>query len=169
MNYGLIALIILQVCMVGGCFFVYSRFLSDKESLKQDIAGLKTDMALISASVAASKVIVEGLEITHYKALQTRQLALETEINTYGSKIVSLVESQSSLSAKLASRERVEKRNATKASAQDAEEAEDGPLTFAQGLQGVGAIPLYAEALPPLNNQKNGHNIPSHFGKKVGT
>lgn len=171
MNFGLIALIFLQLVMVGACFFAYSRFLTDKEGLKQGIASLERVTDLLSAKADNALKVAEGLEVTHYKALQVRQLALETEQGSTATKLHSYVESLTSLSGKLASREKVEKRAA--ALAEPAEPVEPSPrrgkqIADEEFLRMVEAgeivLPEGGGATEPAPRPMK----PSHFGKMVG-
>jgi hypothetical protein len=122
MNFGLTALIFLQLCSVGACLFVYSRFLSDKNGLIRDLARIDVVLAQTNATAANALKVSESLEVTHYKALQVRQLALETEANTTASKLMGFTESLAALNAKLASRERTD-RKALKETLEDQAEA----------------------------------------------
>jgi hypothetical protein len=122
MNFGLTALIFLQLCTVGACFFVYSRFLSDKTGLIRDLARVEVILAQATATAGQALKVAEALEVTHYKALQARQLALETEANTTASKLLGFTESLSAVNAKLASRERTD-RKALKETLEDQAEA----------------------------------------------
>lgn len=141
MNYGLIALIFLQLALSGGTFFVLARMLAMKSELQREMARASENAGRAVHLAEDAERHVEALELSHYRALQARQLAVETEIGRWQSKVDGLIESQAHLSVKLTSREKTD-RKVEKAAAPATESQVTIDDLIAQGLaQPLGVVP----------------------------
>ncbi|MEK6283954.1 MAG: hypothetical protein AABN95_26685 [Acidobacteriota bacterium] len=161
MNYGLLALVLLQFCLSVVCLAAAVRLWNIQSAHERETSTLATAIAEARKDAARALQVVESLELSHYKALQGRQLALETEVAAWRVKVDSLDESVKSLSAKLASREKIEKRNIERPAVLVPEpEAPAGPMTVEQLIAAGHAIPL--DGNPAGQPSRNGN-----FGRKV--
>lgn len=161
MNYGLIALVIVQVTLSMVCIIAAVRLWNIQSTYERVQVALETRMTVAEATAATAKQMVESMEVSHYKALQARQLGLETEVAKWTIKVDSLLESQASLSSKLASREKVERKAASrKEEPPESEPEAPGPVTLEQLIAQGHAMPLVAQdAATPSQN--------GSFGKRV--
>lgn len=162
MDYGLLAVILVQVALSMVCTVASVRLWNIQSGYEKQQASMENRLATSEIKIDLAKGAVFALETSHYKALQTRQLGLETDVQAWRIKVDSLVESQASLSAKLASREKLE-RKAIERSIQG--EAVDknpsgGPMTIEDLIASGQAMPLQPDPKPQRVN--------GSFGKKVG-
>lgn len=161
MNYGLLALVLLQFCLCSVCIIAAVRLWNIQSAHERENSALALLLAEARKDSARALALVEALEVSHYKALQGRQLALETDVQAWHVKANSLEESMHSLSAKLASREKLERKAFDKANLPPAPVAEPtGPMTIDELIAQGHAIPL--AGTEPAQPHRNGS-----FGKKV--
>lgn len=161
MNYGLIALIIVQVALAGVCAIAAVRLWNVQSAYERVQVAMESRVTLAEATAAAAKQMVESMEVTHYKALQARQLATETDVGSYRVQLDSLVESMASLSAKLASREKLERKAAKAEPAEPVAATEpEIPVTLEQLIAQGHAMPMGAAEVPtPSRNGSFGARI----------
>lgn len=139
MQYGLLALILVQVCMVGACGYVYYRSRSMQDLEKHDRMSWSARIEAAYGLADGAKKAVEMIEVSHYKSLAIRYEESQREIESMRAKIARLEESVESLSNKLASRDRQD-RALARADAAAAAEIEAATRN-GNGRQAVPAMP----------------------------
>lgn len=114
---------------------------------KQDNAGTRKEMAVFSQDARTAKdasewakTQIETIEVGHYRKLRVMLEEAMTELESCRTKIRSLEESVASLSAKLASRERVDKLNEKKRAREEAPAPETGAVPAPSGEGSVDSL-----------------------------
>jgi len=172
-DMGQIALLGLQlvVLIVGAVIYSLQHGMYGLEKRDRGMFGDRVAEALRQASAALRGA--EMIEVEHYKALATKYAALLTEVEQLRVQIHSCNESVSSLSNKLASRQRadaaadrraMERETAAVKRPLDSQEIPSGvdPLEWMKA-NGLAAPLAYQQTEMPLAQPKQ----PSGFGRKV--
>lgn len=170
-DFGQIALIIIQIIMLIITFFVHSRQLSAVDIEKRDRGdfGAKVAEALRVAQAALRGV--ELIEVEHYKALAAKHAKLLQDVEDLKCQILSLEESVKSLANKLASRQRADNAEFRRMSSFQPDEEINPPVSRPPKgevdlewlkAQGV-AVPLSTAPQQPQNPPPNS----AAFGKMV--
>lgn len=159
MNYGLLAVILIQVALCGVVIVYAERLKNIQSTYGREQIKIETKVSLAMDALDAVRRTVGDMELSHYRALQARQLATETEVHAFHRKVASLEESQASLSNKLTSREKIE-RKAERAAIKEVREESDPSQTTLEELIAQGAA-------MPLEPTRATNGRVTNFGKKV--
>lgn len=142
-------LALVQILVVIGNAYLLARQKNRSEVEKRDVEGFRIDLGLVRQLAEAAKQDAHDLNVQKYEAIRAKcdEVLLELKDCRLSNQV--LRETVTSLSNKLASREKVEKRNASKAEEPEPPEEEvqlppvPGGMTAAQLAQ-LGGIPLQA-------------------------
>jgi len=154
-------LALVQILVVIGNAYLLARQKNRSEVEKQGVDQVKIDLGLVRQLAEAARTEATLLNTDKYEAVRAKCEELLIELRDCQAKNRALAESVTSMSNKLASREKVEKR-AAKAAAEEAEEdvqqSQVGPGGLSPDvLAQLGAIPLQPQHPAPAT--------PSTFGK----
>lgn len=163
MDYGLLAVILVQVCLALVCTVASVRLWNIQSGYEREQAVMESRLATSEMKIDLAKGAVFALETSHYKALQTRQLGLETDVQAWRIKVDSLAESQASLSAKLASREKLERKANEKMSLSDVVDK-----NLSSNVQMSIEDLIASGQAKPLQPDPEVKRVNGSFGKKVG-
>lgn len=170
--YGVVSLMGAQVLAVVLGAIIYSRQKSALDIEKRDRGtfGAKVDKALQQAHDAL--LGVERIDVEQYRALAKKLADAYQEIEMLKARVLAQDESIKSLSNKLASRERADRRAAVTHPAPDDDEVEPGQSTAkkspqAQTLEALAAQGIAVPLFPEQNHAPQNHRPPG-FGKVIG-
>lgn len=163
MEYGLISLFGAQLAAFIAGIFTYVRQRNRSDAFGRESAKLEAQMEVLKLATAEAKATAERVEQSHYHVLRSSLEECLTENSRLKGKFLGLDESVERLYAKLASRDKTEKKAARAAAAAEPAADEDDQVTpeipgriSKEDLTRMGAIPLPSNAVPAR---------PSTFGK----
>lgn len=159
MNYGLLSVILIQVALCAVVIVYAERLKNIQSAYGREQVKVETKVSLAVDALDAVRRTVADLELSHYRALQARQLATETEVHAFHRKVASLEESQASLSNKLTSREKIERKAERAATKEDREEVNPAQVSLEELIAQGHAMPM--EPARAANGRV------TNFGKKV--
>jgi len=151
----------LTVFILSALIYGRQKSALDLEKRDRGIFGIDVKAAVQAASEA--KRTVDMVEVDHYRKLATLFTCLTTEHEGCKAKIAALEESVSSLSNKLASRDRADKAVAKRTTAQSEKENE-GLVPTVAGASDLDSI-LRAHGVPMAPVTASPEARPASFGK----
>jgi len=113
-QYGIIALVLVQLGIAAACALLYLRGRNANDMDKRDRETYSARVEVAYGMADSAKKAVETIEVTHYKALAAKYEVACQDIVRLEAQVKSLKESVESLSNKLASRERADRALAAK-------------------------------------------------------
>lgn len=109
--FGIAALILVQIAVAGACLYAYTRLRHAQDTAGQEKIswGVKVEAAVTQADTA--RRLVESIEVEHYKRLRSLVESLNAELTDARARIVSLERELKVCQTKLASEERIARRD----------------------------------------------------------
>lgn len=147
---AIIGLLTVQLCIAGGCAFLYARFRSKADAERTLLApwGIKVEAAIGTANDA--KRAVETIELEHYKSLRSLFESQALQIANLKAENTALLQRIESLEVKVQTLQRMDRKERNK----EAKLAADPWKPVAEERGEDGKIPddlLHREGIP-LNN-----------------
>lgn len=109
--FAVVALLVVEVAVAAACLYAYTRIRSQQDSTGQErIAwGVKLEAAVTQADSA--RRLVETIEVEHYKRLRALVESQAAELSDARARIISLERELKVCQTKLASEERIARRD----------------------------------------------------------
>lgn len=144
-------LLFVQAGFVGACLYAYNRIRSQQDSAGQEKLnwGVKIEAAFTQADTA--RKVAESMEVTHFKALRNLVEGYAAELSDARARIVSVEKELKVCQMKLASEERISRRDEARAAKRNGVEvpAAPEPADVDSPASLPGAIPLRVHQAEP--------------------
>lgn len=164
---GLVAFFGVQLAFVGASLYAYNRMRSQQDTQGQQREAWTAKLELAVTTADTAKRLAESIEVDHFKKLRALYEVQGAELAEAKARILSLERELKVCQMKLASEERINRRDESRRQKEEAAHAAKEPagVPTAAGAAGVDDL-LHGHGIP-LFPQTNGApaQVPSTFGK----
>lgn len=109
--FAVMALLAVELAIAAGCLYAYNRIRSQQDSAGHQREAWQAELRLAVSTADTAKRLAEGIEVEHFKKLRALYEVQAAELSEAKARIVSLERELKVCQMKLASEERINRRD----------------------------------------------------------
>jgi hypothetical protein len=165
--FAVVSLLGVQLAIVAGCLYAYNRIRSQQDSTGHQREAWQAELRLAVSTADTAKRLAETIEVEHFKKLRALYEVQAAELSEARARIVSLEKELKVCQMKLASEERINRRNEKRQAKEDPPEPGEEETAGVPAAPGGDLDSLLRQFGQPLNGAPPAAPAakPSTFGK----